>query len=139
MPAGVEEPLEQQVMSNRIDVGDAEAVGDDRGGCRATSAGARRLADNLIDDQKIVGKAFSRMTASSFSMRCRTDLREHAVPPDGALVGLGSQRLESAVCGHLTKGGKDRGLEVPSGGALVRDATGIAERLRDMRQGASHD
>jgi hypothetical protein len=50
MPAGVEESLEQQVMSNRIDVGDAEAVGDDGRGRRATSARARRLADDLIDD-----------------------------------------------------------------------------------------
>jgi hypothetical protein len=52
MPAGVEESLEQQVMSNRIDVGDAKAVGHDGGGRRASSARSRRLTDNLIDHEK---------------------------------------------------------------------------------------
>ena len=139
MPPGIEKPFKQQVMSNRIDVGDAEAVGHNGRGRRASPARSRRLTDNLIDDQKIVGKPCLSDDGELLLDALANDLREHAVPPDGSLVGLGSQRLESAVRGHLTKGGKDRGLEIPSGGALVRDATGIAERLRDMRQGASHD
>ena len=57
---GVEEALEQQVVVDRIDVGDAQAVGDQAAGRRA-AAGADRdavlagVADEVPDDQEVPG------------------------------------------------------------------------------------
>jgi hypothetical protein len=58
MPAWVQEALEQQIVPNRIDMSDAQTIGDDRGGRGSSSTGTRRFPDNLIDHQKVVGIAF---------------------------------------------------------------------------------
>ena len=55
---GVEEPLEQQVVAQRIDVGDLQAVGDDRAGRRTTAradgdAGVLGVLDEVPDDQEV--------------------------------------------------------------------------------------
>ena len=58
----VEEALEQQPVADRVDVGDLEAVGGERAGGRA-AAGADadavplREADEVLDDQEVVGEA----------------------------------------------------------------------------------
>src|SRR5436190_634740 len=62
LAAGVEEPLEQQRVADRVEVGDAQAVGDQRAGRRA-AAGADRdavltgEADEVPDDQEVVREA----------------------------------------------------------------------------------
>ena len=58
----VQEALEEQVVADRIDVGDLEAVGGERAGRRATSRTDRdavslREADEVRDDQEVVGEA----------------------------------------------------------------------------------
>src|ERR687888_423692 len=62
LAAGVEEALEQQVVLDRIDVGDLEAVGDERaGGAAAPWADADALPfrerDEVPDDQEVIGEA----------------------------------------------------------------------------------
>ena len=58
---GVEEPLEQQVVRDRVEVGDAERVGDQRAGRRA-AAGAHRDAvvlgpvDEVRDHDEVAGE-----------------------------------------------------------------------------------
>ena len=55
---GVEEPLEHQVVAQRVDIGDPQAVGDDRAGRRA-AAGTDRdprvlgVLDEVPDDQEV--------------------------------------------------------------------------------------
>ncbi|CFE46862.1 Uncharacterised protein [Mycobacterium tuberculosis] len=60
---GVEEPLEQQTVWNRVDVGDAQRVGDQRAGGRAAAgthpyARRPRVADQVGDDQKVRWETF---------------------------------------------------------------------------------
>lgn len=55
---GVEEPLEQQTVWNRVDVGDAQGVSDQRAGSRAPpradpDAHRPRVVDQVGDDQEI--------------------------------------------------------------------------------------
>ncbi len=57
---GVEEALEDQVVLDRIDVGDAEAVGDEAAGGRAAARPDRDallagVADEVPDDQEVPG------------------------------------------------------------------------------------
>ncbi len=61
LAARVQEPLEHQVVLDRVEVGDLEAVGDDAPGCRAaTRADADPLllreVDEVPDDQEVVGE-----------------------------------------------------------------------------------
>ncbi len=55
--AGVEEPLEVEVVAHRADIGDAQAVGHQRGRARAAAAGAGKGADDVAHHQEIAGKA----------------------------------------------------------------------------------
>src|SRR5439155_15348658 len=62
LPAGVEEALEEQVVLDRVDVGDLEAVGDERAGGGAAAgpdldAVALGEGDEIPDDQEVVGEA----------------------------------------------------------------------------------
>ena len=57
---GVEEALEDQVVVERIDVGDPQAVGDEAAGGRAAARADRdallaRVADEIPDDQEVPG------------------------------------------------------------------------------------
>ena len=61
---GVEEALEDQVVLERIDVGDAQAVGDEAAGRRAAARADRnallaRVADEVPDDQEVARVAAS--------------------------------------------------------------------------------
>ena len=58
--AGVEKTLEKEVVEDRVDVGDAEGVGDQGGRRAAPAAGARRLFGDLLHDQEVVGKSLCR-------------------------------------------------------------------------------
>src|SRR5262249_48113083 len=59
---GIQEALEQQVVAQRIEVGDSEAVGDERA-CARTATGpdrnavALRPVDEVGNDQEIAGKS----------------------------------------------------------------------------------
>ena len=62
LAARVEEPLEHQVVADRVDVGDRERVGDERAGGRAAAradgdAVRLREVDEVPDDQEVVGEA----------------------------------------------------------------------------------
>src|SRR5213079_1631546 len=62
LAARVEEALEDQVVLDRVDVGDLEAIGDERAGRRAPSWADRdavplREGDEVPDDQEVVGEA----------------------------------------------------------------------------------
>ena len=60
--AGVEEALEDQVVGERVEVGDLEHVGDDRAGRRAAPGAdgdpvLLRVVDEVPDDQEVGGEA----------------------------------------------------------------------------------
>ena len=62
LAARVEEALEEQVVADRVDVGDLERVGDERAGGRAAARADRDAVllgevDEVPDDQEVVGEA----------------------------------------------------------------------------------
>ena len=62
LAARVEEALEEQVVADRVDVGDLEAVGGERAGRRAAARADRDAVplgegDEVPDDQEVVGEA----------------------------------------------------------------------------------
>ena len=62
LAAGVEEALEEQVVADRVDVGDLQAVGRERPSRRAAAgpdldAVRLREVDEVPDDQEVVGEA----------------------------------------------------------------------------------
>src|SRR5207237_9708151 len=59
---GIQEALEQEVVAQGVQVGDAERVGDERPGTRAASRADRyavrfRPVDEIGDDQEVAGKS----------------------------------------------------------------------------------
>lgn len=59
---GVEKPLEQQTVRDRVDVGDAHRVGDERTGGRTTAgadadADLAGVVDEVADDEEVGGEA----------------------------------------------------------------------------------
>ena len=61
LAGGVQEPLEQEPVPHRVDIGDPERVGGERAGGRAATgtdrdAVALRERDEVGDDQEVVGK-----------------------------------------------------------------------------------
>ncbi len=61
-PLGIEEPLEQQRVAQRIEIGDAEGVRDERPGTRSAArpyrhAIALRPVDEVRDDEKVAGES----------------------------------------------------------------------------------
>ena len=71
---GVQEALEEQVVLHRVDVGDAQAVGDEAARRRAAARPdgnplLPRVADEVPDDQEVAREAHARMTPISFSSR----------------------------------------------------------------------
>jgi hypothetical protein len=73
-PFGIEKTLEQQIVGQRVQIGDAERVGHQRTGAGTAPrsdrhpVGARPL-DEVGDDQEIAGKAHLDDDASSISRR----------------------------------------------------------------------
>ena len=59
-PLGVQKPLEQQIVFDRVDVGDAERVGGETARARTAPRSDRdiltfRVADKIVDDQIVFG------------------------------------------------------------------------------------
>ena len=85
---GVEEALEQQLVLDRVDVGDLQAVGDDRAGRRAApradgDAAVLGELDEVPDDQEVGREAH---------------LLDHAQLHLEPLDGLGGRRVAVAAC-----------------------------------------
>ncbi len=69
-------------------MGNAQAIGHDGCRCGSTATGARRLADNLVDYQKIMGVTFIPDDAQLAFDPIGHDRCQGAVPPSGPVVGL---------------------------------------------------
>jgi hypothetical protein len=72
---GIQEALEEQLVLQRIDIGDAERVGNERSGGRSAAGTDGNVvlfgvADEVPDDQEIAGNFICWMMASSRSRRC---------------------------------------------------------------------
>ncbi len=141
---GVQEALEQEVVLERVDVGDAEAVGDDRAGRGATARTDRdavllRVADEVPDDQEVRGEAHlldhaelelepgdglgRRRVAVAAAQAFGGDAAEH-------LLGLGPVRRRKARQQQLAEGD----LDVAALGDLER----VRNRLRPGRERLVH-
>ena len=118
---GVEEALEEQVVAQRVDVGDPQRVGDDRAGGRATAradgdAVLLRPLDEVPDDQEVGVEAHPVDDA---------ELVLHA------LDGVGRDRVAVAGAQALLDAGAQVGLLVLALGQEARDEL-LAERDLDV-------
>ncbi len=83
----IEKALEQQPRAERLDVGDAEAVGDDRVRDRAAAAMGRAVEDDVAHHQEIVGEALHPDDRELVLESIACHRRDGAVATQGALVG----------------------------------------------------
>ena len=104
-PVRVEEPLERELVEDRVDRGDPERVGHDAAGRRATT---RRLdallageADEVRDDEEVAGVPH-RGDDAELVIEPRLELRrDGAVPASEAGLALRAQpRLDGLAVGH---------------------------------------
>ena len=94
---GIEEPLEQQRVAQRIEIGDAEAVGDQRAGTRAAPGTDRHAValgpvDEIGDDQKV-----ARIAHLHDRLDLEGESRDVVGPLGVALRGIGKLRGEPTL------------------------------------------
>ena len=132
--SGIQEPLEEEAVANRIDVRDLQAVGGERSR-RGPTAGADadpvllREVDEVPDDEEVVGEAHSREPSSTRSAsargarasRCRT-----AWPGPSHTARRGSRRRRDRALG--TSG---------AGSCRGRSPRSTVPRPRSVRASAS--
>ena len=142
VPLDVEEALEDEVVRERVDVGDLEAVKDDAGrGAAADAHGdalAARELREVAHDQEVLREA-RLLHDAEFVLQARDVLGRGgavALPqPRGAQIGevlLGGRAGGQVGVGELQA--VERQLDV----AALRDRDRVAQRLRQLREALGH-
>ncbi len=101
---GVQEPLEEQVVAQRVEVGDAQRIGHDRAGRRAAARPHRdpvglREAHEVPDDQEVVGEAHLADRLELELEPVADDLVERPVALEHPLLAEPPQHAERVVAG----------------------------------------
>ncbi len=142
--AGVEEALEQQVVGERVEIGDLQAVGDDRAGRRAAPRTDRdavllRVADEVPDDQEVGGEAHL-LDHPELELKPldRGGGRRVAVAGAQPLGGDPPQHLLGllAVGGRVAR--QQQAAERDLERAALGDLQGGRHRLRPLGEGSGH-
>ena len=126
LPAGVEKALEQELVAHRVDVGDLEAVGDERAGCGAATGTDADLvslgeADEVGDDQEVVGKAHL-PDGLELELEPLGQLRRHPVVPLAeTLLAQLDQIVERVPSVGCRKRGQQDPAELDLDVAAIRD------------------
>jgi len=136
--AGIEEPFEKEIVADRVDVGDAEAVADQAGGSRAAPAGARRLPDRIGNDEEIRRKSF---------VIDQIQLKLHALPHRRGDLAIaparsGQDLLSQPALGVFPMRACERGkyetAEIEIEGAVAGDCKGIGQSVGGIRKERFH-
>ncbi len=127
---GIEEALEEQFVLQRIDVGDAQRVGDQRSGGRSAAradgnAVLLGVADEIPDDQEVSGKLHL-LDDGEFALQALLVVGDGVL--ELALLVQRAQRFEAA--GEAFAGDV---LEITVDGVAGRDIE-LRERIRDFFQ-----
>ncbi len=94
LPLGIEEPLEQEPGAERLHVGDAETVGDDRVGDRAPAAVGGAVLHDVAHHQEIVGEALHPDDGELVLQAVAGDGGDDAITPFGACIRQRAQLLQ---------------------------------------------
>ncbi|MEZ4457289.1 MAG: hypothetical protein R2882_12200 [Gemmatimonadales bacterium] len=134
-PFGVEEPFEQEVEPERIDVGDAEPVGHERS-CRRAAAGPDRNAaipgrlDEVLDDEEVAAVSRRGDDAEFVLEPFGHGGRERgAVPVLGATGGEVGEELIVVAVGFRPGEARDEVPFLEIELAEVRDPDGVVDRV----------
>ena len=138
----VQEALEHQPVLGRLDVRDAEAVEDDRGGGGAPYAhrdlALVREVGDVAHDQDVLQEAglldHLELVAQSLAVR----LGRRAVPPLQTLVAELMEMLGGRLAGRDARIGEQRAAEVEADVHLLRDAGRVVAGLRQLREERAH-
>src|SRR6185369_8374339 len=150
----IEEPLEQQIIGDRVDIGDPDRIGNERTGSRAP-AGAYRYAlilrpvDEVSHNEEVAGKAHLLDTVQFQPQPVAVELlilrrKNRLFLPDGSKALLKS--LDSFLFQHAVKGQplymvdlrKVIGIEIKFDIALFGNCQGIGQRLWRIVEGGGH-
>jgi hypothetical protein len=127
LPLGVEEALEQEPRTERLDVGDPEAVAHDRVGDRAPAAVGGAVAHDVLHHQEVVGESLLPDDGELVLDPVAGDRRDGAVAPLRALVGLGAEPREGVGDVGGPRGDDPAGGDPP--GAALGQPLGGGDRL----------
>ena len=147
---GVQEALEQQVVLQRVDVGDAERVGDERTCARTAPRPHRhavgaRPADEVRDDEEIARETHladdRELAVEPRPVGRAVGLRELRKPPEARLETerrlLAQEVLDADAVRHR-EGGQPRLAEMQREAATARDRHAVGERFRQVGEERRH-
>ncbi len=145
---GIEEALEQQIERQRIKVGDADGIGHQRAGARAT-AGPHRAAvflgplNEVGDHQKVSGEAHlfddAQLVVQALAVLVGAALRQSVGEPLGqTLLGAGTQVGVRRAAVRHRKFGQVIGAERQGQGAAPRDVHAVFQRLGHIGEALGH-
>ena len=143
-PLGVQEPLEDQAVPQRIDVGDPERVGHQRPGHRAAARAhadpaPARVRDEVADDQEVGGEPHA-ADHVELVLEAAPDLLADRVEP---LAELRPGQLAQVVLGARRPGRKrelreQRPPEAELEIAALGDLEGAAQRVGEVAEALPH-
>ena len=137
-PAGIEKPLEEQMMFERVDMRDLEAVGHDRSGHRPSTARTRRLTDDFLHHEKVMGETFlpddGQLLFDSFA----NFARQAAIPSESSFVGFLFQKSKGILILHPAEGRENGVAETPIAMAGFGDADSVLQRLGNVGELPGH-
>src|SRR6266540_294397 len=148
---GVEEPLEQQLVRDRIDVGDPRRVGDQRARARAAAGPDRNVVllgvtDEVPDDEEVARKPHllddAQLEREPGRVRVAVDLGAAPVRLLDALLesllgDVSEVRLGGLAVGDLELG-QEGAADVELDVAQLADACRVLQRLRDVLEVRLH-
>ena len=150
---GIEQSLEDEAVAQRIEVGDAEGVGDERARAGAASRAHRhavvlRPVDEIGDDQEVAGEAHlhdgrglevePRDVVGTLRVARRGIRIQHREPPLESGGGLVAQVVVQGDAGRRGKVGQEVLAERDRHVAALRDGDGVGERLGKVGEGRGH-
>ncbi len=141
---GVEEALEQQVVADGVEIGDAQQVGDQGAGGRAPArahgdARLFRVADEVPDDEE-VGREAHLLDHGQLALQPLADLRRDlvAVAADQPLLALVAQVRGLVVALGDGEVRDEHLLELDVDVAALGDLEGVGDGLRVVAERVQH-
>ena len=136
--AWIKKTFEEEVVFDRIHMGDVEAIGDDRRSDRPAPTGTGCLTNDFLHDQEVMRKTFVPDDRQLFFNSIANSVGDSSVSIMRAGIGHLLERQEDVFIAQSAKRWKDGFAEAPVAVADFGNAEGIFDGFRHVRKLRGH-